>query len=532
MGKSSSSSKIIKHSKDLSNKLRSVKKKKKSKRNKSKKIRRIKESELSGSDSSLYSSSEDDYRRKKKRRSKLIKKRSRKRYSSSESDDDDDDRLLKKKKRSKRKDEYVGKKKKKVVSRKRRKRDLSSSSTSSEQSDNDGSESDGKRRSRDRGRRLGEVKDVRSRSRDGLEGESEPDECWQVEDDVMTEKNPRRLKSIVVSYSYGNDERKEEDDRDVYMTRGGNRELGDSEDSDERDGETTVSYPRTRAEAVGYDEFGECNISETSKVSHTDKSLKNDDLEAILKKRALENLKRFRGVTQKSEIAKKEVSSVSEGESMQIESEKVEESQDHGLMEQKLCDSAVSKDLETSEKILHVVNVKESGTALANSASQQDQQSGDTAKVKASSGISSCTTKRKLVRPVLGKDSLNLASRKEASGSQDAEAESIDGSTIDKSCLESTLALVTKNGNEHIDTTKVSSTTFNAESSSHVDTETLDDVKGGSQSEQKTIDETKDESQYEQKTMTVMRGGEMVQVSYKVYIPKKTSSLGRRKLNR
>ncbi|CAL9243465.1 unnamed protein product [Arabidopsis halleri] len=525
MGKSSSSSKIIKHSKDLSNKLRSVKKKK-SKRNKSKKIRRIKESESSGSDSSLYSSSEDDYRRKKKRRSKLSKKRSRKRYSSSESDDDGDDRLLKKKKRTKRKDEYVGKKKKKVVLRKKRKRDLSSSSTGSEQSDNDGSESDGKRRSRDRGRRLGEVNDARSRSRDGLEGESEePDECWQVEGEVIPEKNPRRLKSIVVvSYSYGNDERKEEDDRDVYMTCGGNRELGHSEESDERDGETTVSYSRTRADdnglkTVGYDEFGESN------------SMKDDNLEAILKKRALENLKRFRGVAQKSGIAKKEVSSVSQGEPLQIESEKVEESQDHALMEQKVCDSEVSKDLETSEKILHVVNVKESGTALANSASQKDQQSGDTAKVKASTGISSCSTKRKLVRPVLGKDSLNLASRKEVSGSQDAEAESIGGSTIDKNCLESTLALVTKNEGEHIEPTKIRST-LNAESSSHADPETLDDVKGGSQSEQKTIDETKDESQYEQKTMTVMRGGEMVQVSYKVYIPKKTSSLGRRKLNR
>ncbi|KAL0001289.1 hypothetical protein SO802_015070 [Lithocarpus litseifolius] len=39
-------------------------------------------------------------------------------------------------------------------------------------------------------------------------------------------------------------------------------------------------------------------------------------------------------------------------------------------------------------------------------------------------------------------------------------------------------------------------------------------------------------SQFEQKTMTVMRGGEMVQVSYKVYIPKKTSALARRQLKR
>lgn len=44
--------------------------------------------------------------------------------------------------------------------------------------------------------------------------------------------------------------------------------------------------------------------------------------------------------------------------------------------------------------------------------------------------------------------------------------------------------------------------------------------------------EAKEGSQYEQKTMSVMRGGEMVQVSYKVYIPKKTPALARRQLRR
>ncbi|KAL6959109.1 hypothetical protein U1Q18_000709 [Sarracenia purpurea var. burkii] len=42
----------------------------------------------------------------------------------------------------------------------------------------------------------------------------------------------------------------------------------------------------------------------------------------------------------------------------------------------------------------------------------------------------------------------------------------------------------------------------------------------------------KDGSQFEQKTMSVMRGGEMVQVSYKVYIPKKAPALARRQLRR
>ncbi|KAL5730480.1 hypothetical protein ACHQM5_003293 [Ranunculus cassubicifolius] len=39
-------------------------------------------------------------------------------------------------------------------------------------------------------------------------------------------------------------------------------------------------------------------------------------------------------------------------------------------------------------------------------------------------------------------------------------------------------------------------------------------------------------SGFEEKTMTVMRGGEMVQVSYKVYIPKRAPALARRKLQR
>ncbi|CAH2070036.1 unnamed protein product [Thlaspi arvense] len=514
MGKSESSSKKIKRSKD-SSKLRSVKKKK-TKRSKPKKIRRIKdysdESESSGSDSSLYSSSssEDDYRREKRRSKVSKKKRSRKRYFSSESEDDDDDdiRLLKKKKRSKSKEEHAGtkkKNKKRTVSRKRRKRDSSSSYSSSDSQSDDGSESDGKRRIRNRGRR----------SKDELQELSEPDECWQVDDEVMGEKkNPRRLKSIVVvSYSYDNDDERKKDLVDDH----GDESDGDRiVDDDER-------YVENGRKTVGYDESEEDIGSETSKDSYPDNRLKDDDLEAILKQRALENLKRFRGETQKNEISREEVSSsVSEGEeTLQIESEKAEEPQDDGLVEQSLSVSAGSKDLEASQKILQVVNVKESGMGLADLASQQDQQPGDSAKVKASSGLSSCTTKRKLIRPVLGQKDLVLASRK------DAEAESISGNTIDKSCPETSLALATKNVVENLEPTKGSST-----SSSHAETEPLDEIERGSQPEEKTIDETKDESQYEKKTMTVMRGGEMVQVSYKVYIPKKTSSLGRRQLRR
>ncbi|XP_050138006.1 uncharacterized protein LOC126614390 isoform X1 [Malus sylvestris] len=54
----------------------------------------------------------------------------------------------------------------------------------------------------------------------------------------------------------------------------------------------------------------------------------------------------------------------------------------------------------------------------------------------------------------------------------------------------------------------------------------------GENSSDKQQDEATVGSQFEQKTMSVMRGSEMVQVSYKVYIPKKAPALARRQLKR
>ncbi|KAK9674131.1 hypothetical protein RND81_12G213000 [Saponaria officinalis] len=53
----------------------------------------------------------------------------------------------------------------------------------------------------------------------------------------------------------------------------------------------------------------------------------------------------------------------------------------------------------------------------------------------------------------------------------------------------------------------------------------------GNSSNEKS-NEADGDSQFQQKTMSVMRGGEMVQVSYKVYIPNKPPALARRQLKR
>ncbi|KAL0443550.1 UNVERIFIED_CONTAM: hypothetical protein Slati_2077700 [Sesamum latifolium] len=74
--------------------------------------------------------------------------------------------------------------------------------------------------------------------------------------------------------------------------------------------------------------------------------------------------------------------------------------------------------------------------------------------------------------------------------------------------------------------------TINASCSSNEEPASSDQPISGEHSLENKKDEAKDGSQFEQKTMSVMRGGEMVQVSYKVYIPKKTPALARRQLRR
>ncbi|XP_073054570.1 uncharacterized protein [Primulina eburnea] len=54
----------------------------------------------------------------------------------------------------------------------------------------------------------------------------------------------------------------------------------------------------------------------------------------------------------------------------------------------------------------------------------------------------------------------------------------------------------------------------------------------GEHSSKEQLDVAKNGSEFDEKTMYVMRGGEMVQVSYKVYIPKRAPALVRRQLRR
>lgn len=84
---------------------------------------------------------------------------------------------------------------------------------------------------------------------------------------------------------------------------------------DQRDGEVIVFFFFVYDNrCIGYDDFEEFINFEISKVFYLDNCLKGDYLEVILKKRVLENLKRFCGESQRNGIVNKEVFFVFEGE--------------------------------------------------------------------------------------------------------------------------------------------------------------------------------------------------------------------------
>ncbi|XP_058001479.1 uncharacterized protein LOC110666283 isoform X2 [Hevea brasiliensis] len=94
-----------------------------------------------------------------------------------------------------------------------------------------------------------------------------------------------------------------------------------------------------------------------------------------------------------------------------------------------------------------------------------------------------------------------------------------EGLQLEKKAVSS---VTTMKGSGHCDAVNNASCSTSAEPSSHLASEARDI------SSNKVQDDGKESSQLEQETMSVMRGGEMVQVSYKVYIPKKAPALARR----
>ncbi|KAI7729966.1 hypothetical protein M8C21_008130 [Ambrosia artemisiifolia] len=484
---------------------------KKKSRSKSKKIRHRDDSSSSFSDDECTSlsldsssSSEGEYRSKRARsrsRSEVKggKKRSRRRYSSEDSSDDS--LPVKKRKRSK-KSKNVKKNKKKKSSKRdsyvsSANSDSGSSSTCKDQDDSSGEmgsrgRSRGRSREKRKGRRDSTTGRVGKRKNKSEARRSvSPSSSYGSErnENVTMENNPVRLKSVI---TVANVEKEEEDDNmkndelkeeivydyDDYPSSKSNDsvELGDRVNSSPDKG-SVVKEVNSGAN-LGGDKEKEGNVSGNigSEV---------DDLESILRQKALENLSRFRG----------------------------------GI------------------KTKPVVAIDDKPKSNQSDVKQPTDGTVSTTPVSQTATDRSRFTWRRDPSAATGKDEKAASySESHSSGPRPAELK-LQKSRVDNKSVNEKPMVDNKFVNEKSivdnkfvnEKSMVDTNNADQKSTAVVETSSASKKEGSSKEQQ---NESNDNSQFEKKTMSVMRGGEMVQVSYKVYIPNKAPALARRQLKR
>ncbi|XWS52096.1 hypothetical protein CRYUN_Cryun11dG0037900 [Craigia yunnanensis] len=634
MGKSSSLKK--KRSKNSSQSRMKKRNKVKSRRSKSKKLRHRHDDSVSYSGDSYSrsmvsvssSSSEDDYRSKRSRSHnrkdvKGGKKRARRRSSSRESSEVSP--RVKKRKGWRSDVDYQ---KRKRTGKKKSRRDVSVSSRSSGSRScstcRSGSDEIGyeKRRGRSErkekgGRRLEKVKRGSKRSRDRSRSCSSCSRYNEGNDHPIEETNSRRLKSVITVVKQENescgelntDEPKEEEyDYDDYPSCRSNdsndgcsrRELPQhshlvSETKgplDEEQGE--VSNIRTcSVEESGKDGKPRCDgvekndaLKESNKVSSATGGLNGDDMESILRQRALENLRKFRGghqtninppLTQNDKNDFKTLFSVNT-DPFQIETPKRDDAR-----------VVIASQVKNDRKTSHLNDDgKYSGTVGSDVASPLAQviPAGEV-----NTAINFVSNKSKLVMSRTRREAPNTDTnqKQEAAAQEPSQARLVTKSSVNEGGLETAptvkppeknaasvsnrpkpIKLQIRQESPNIYTTqKQESATLESSQAKLVTVSSVNEdglgtaqtVKlhecgnnggkvnnaldsacdkpssssistSGDISSDKPEDETKDGSELQRKTMSVIRGGEMVQVSYRVYIPKKAPALARRQLKR
>lgn len=565
---------------------RSKRKSRSSRKSKSKKLRyrhdspSCSDTDFGSSTSVCPSSSEDDEkvgraRLKTRKNANPSKKRSNKRSRDRQSRDHFP--LPKKRKHSKRDDHREVKK----TNKKKRRRDVSVSDTSrdslSRPTCGDGSttsnESEIDRRRGRSGKRKGNMgKTERSRYRSkshspcSLRGEGS-DHQNEVEDDGYVENNSRRLRSIIVVVGEENKldtfDRNEQEEEVTHQPDDDHPSFGDmdikggvserevdyvtSKEAPEAESKTEGVIPDSRISMVVKDD-GVQNEGSNGGVT-SDRSLnvrKNGcsgptgsinciDLESILRQRALENLKKFKGVPPRNvetpancqidnnnnvkllhspvskslhatsprdddEINGKELSRQGGGNA--VNSMIVEE---NGVKSTDAIDSAVASihdPVYSSQNLGKISNGSNGINELKKDISSLDQEVvNDNICQKADADICSTTNRINLVvaasRPESNVDSLT----KQASASQESvqTKSSISDIGVDETALNPTQ--MRNNDDQNIGNGSGSSA-YKASSS-------LNPVSG---EHDKSRHESGEGSQFEQKTMSVMRGGEMVQV--------------------
>ncbi|RDX60254.1 hypothetical protein CR513_61616, partial [Mucuna pruriens] len=583
MEKSSSSLKR-KRSKKLS-KAKTSSKSKKSRKNKSKKVRRH-EVSLSSSDyddpkcldKSASSSSEDGYRRKRDRSRTRKDAKGRKRKARGRSysrDSSEDSHYARKRKKVKRKNEY-DEVRKKPVQKKKIKREASVDSMSSRSRScstcQDGSASNddsqyknrrgrSERKEKDRRRmrgRSGSKKSSRYRARSCSSCSPYSENSYEVtEEKYVGENNSRWLRSVITvtkeAEDYGElcrNETKEEivDDHD-YPCRsndsndgGTKRELDhhtllESEEKlrveDETgDMNTDLNFTEPKLRDRNYNDSSNLkayssgtseSMKETSESSGA--NVNDDDLELILRQRALENFRKFRGDMQSSGKAPDQKNKI-------VSQVKQPITDKHELVPGKsvVNDAAVGTNFDkqtpgdetnlpvrrrnliacpkNNERILNM-DKDISGSAKCHLACAPEKviDSANPSGPVTESTIYN-TTNFELTKQTQksGHDSLPTSASHGPTNAKFPVTEG-DGERNAAKTTEAAILSVDNNGRD-------------------VDVSSVENKTG------KLQDESNQGSQFEQKTMNVMRGGEMVQVSYKVYIPNKVPALARRQLKR
>ncbi|XP_039026918.1 probable ATP-dependent RNA helicase DDX46 [Hibiscus syriacus] len=549
MGKSSSLKK--KRSKDSSQSRKRKRSKVKSKKSKSKKLCRRRDDSVSySSDTEPVSSStsEDDCRsrRSQSRYRKGRKKRSRRWSYNKETCEDSPN--VKKRRGSRR-----GDTRKRTSKRKKSTRGGSVSSSGSRSLSCSKSERKEKYGRSEKVKRGSKRRKGRSRSFSSCSRYSEGSD-YSIEGGVLEDGNSRRLKSVITVFEQVNESFRElianepiEDvyDRDDYPScrsndsndGGGQREL--------RQHTHTVSemIKPPDDEQVGVSHIKTSNAEEINVSSVTD-GLNGDDIESILRQRTLENLKKLRGELQK----------------------KINPPTTQNDKSPTADDGRVVVTSQASQQIRRPLDRRDSSTLPKddrNTTNTSDD--GKYSKTR----VYSVSNKPKLVISRVGLDSPNTCnSQKQVVVTQEpSQASLVTETSVDEAsvsirpksaksrigqeppntcttlkqefaALESPqpkLATESSLGESNLTAQTVSPDECGNPVGRYNDTcdSTCDKTSpSGNVSSDKQEDETKDGSQFQQKTMSVMRGGEMVQVSYQVYIPKRAPALARRQLKR
>lgn len=282
------------------------------------------------------------------------------------------------------------------------------------------------------------------------------------------------------------------------------------------------------------------NDSVEGKVTGVTRSLSGDDLESILRQRALENLRRFRGRPQTSAdvpVNKKDTSdggmkqpTTVQAELVQIKIPREDDAKLPDVTQELTENPALRRNsnccLQDDEKTLD--DGQQSGTAKQQLACATDQvASADKQDENVSSAAGSVVNRPKLAKPTLEHYSIKNHNPQEETRTSDElhQANLLMTESALVECAAKTSQTMAPSSSYKEDV-KVACGSASHESSSCMESKLVENASN------KTQGETADSGQFEKKTMTVMRGGEMVQVSYKVYIPKKAPALARRQLKR